>query len=98
MAHGPLSLFSQPVGIGRGIATVLAKAGADVAIHYTKKRDEAEKSVALVREAGRKAVLVRGDFLKPAQIAAAMQEAVTGLGGSVDILVNNVGDLVGRVP
>ncbi len=37
-------------GIGRGIAAALAKAGADIAIHYAKKRDEAEKSAALVRE------------------------------------------------
>jgi 3-oxoacyl-[acyl-carrier protein] reductase len=85
-------------GIGRGIAVALAKAGADVVIHYAKKRDEAEKSAALVRAAGRKAVLVRGDFLKPAEIESAMKDAIAGLGGSVDILVNNVGDLIGRVP
>jgi 3-oxoacyl-[acyl-carrier protein] reductase len=85
-------------GIGRGIAVTLAKAGADIVIHYAKRLDEAEKSAGLVREAGRKAVLVRGDFLKPKEIELAMNEAVTGLGGSVDILVNNVGDLIGRVP
>src|SRR5260370_21507542 len=85
-------------GIGRGIATVLAKAGADIAIHYANKRDEAEKSAALVREAGRKAVVVRGNFLEPAEIETAMKEAVTGLGGSGDILVNKVRDLIGRVP
>jgi 3-oxoacyl-[acyl-carrier protein] reductase len=35
---------------------------------------------------------------EPVYTAAAMKEAVAGLGGSVDILVNNVGDLIQRVP
>jgi 3-oxoacyl-[acyl-carrier protein] reductase len=85
-------------GIGRGIAVTLAQAGADVAVHYTKNLQEAEKTAALVREVGRKAVIVRADFLKPAEIDRGMKEAVAGLGGSVDILVNNVGDLIQRVP
>jgi 3-oxoacyl-[acyl-carrier protein] reductase len=85
-------------GIGRGIAATLAQAGADVAVHYTKNVAEAEKTAALVREAGRKAVIVKADFLKPAEIERGMKEAVAGLGGSVDILVNNVGDLIQRVP
>jgi 3-oxoacyl-[acyl-carrier protein] reductase len=75
-----------------------AKAGADVAVHYSKNVDEAKTTGALIREAGRKAVLVRGNFLKSAEIESAMKEAVAGLGGSVDELVNNVGDLIQRVP
>src|SRR5260221_5469752 len=85
-------------GIGRGIAVTLAQAGADVAVHYTKNLQEAEKTAALVREGGRKAIIVRADFLKPAEIDRGMKEAVAGLGGAVDILVNNVGDLIQRVP
>src|SRR5215472_437013 len=85
-------------GIGRGIADSLAKAGADVAIHYATKREEAEKTAALVRAAGRKAVVVQGNFLKPTEITGTIQQAVSGLDGSVDILVNNVGDLIVRVP
>jgi 3-oxoacyl-[acyl-carrier protein] reductase len=85
-------------GIGRGIAVTLAQAGADIAVHYTKNLQEAEKTAAQVGEAGRKAVIVRADFLKPAEIDRGMKEAVAGIGGSVDILVNNVGDLIQRVP
>ena len=85
-------------GIGRGIAFALAQAGADVAVHYTKNLQEAEQTAASVRGVGRKAVIVRADFLKPAEIDRGMKEAVAGLGGSVDILVNNVGDLIQRVP
>jgi 3-oxoacyl-[acyl-carrier protein] reductase len=85
-------------GIGRGIAVAFAQAGADVAVHYTKNLDEAEKTATMVGEAGRKAVIVRANFLEPAEIDSAMKQAVKGLGGSVDVLVNNVGDLVQRVP
>lgn len=85
-------------GIGRGIAVTLATAGADVAVHYTKNVVEAEKTAALVRQAGRKAILARADFRKPVEIKSAMKEAINGLGGSVDILVNNAGDLIRRVP
>jgi len=84
-------------GIGRGIAVALAQAGADVAVHYTKNLQEAEKTASLVREAGRKAVIVKADFLKPAEIDSGMKKAVQDLGGSLDILVNNVGDLIQRV-
>ena len=84
-------------GIGRGIAVALAQAGADVAVHYTKNLQEAEKTAATVREAGRKAVIVKADFLNPAEIDRGMKEAVQKLGGSLDILVNNVGDLIQRV-
>lgn len=85
-------------GIGRGIAVAFAQAGADVAVHYTKNLAEAEQTCALVRAAGRKAVLIRANFLEPSEIEAAMKEAAAGLGGTVDVLVNNVGDLVRRVP
>src|SRR5262245_53539367 len=85
-------------GIGRGIAAALAQAGADGAVHYTKNADEAGKTAELVRAAGRKAVIVRADFLKPAEIERSMKEAAAGLGGTVDVLVNNVGDLIQRVP
>jgi 3-oxoacyl-[acyl-carrier protein] reductase len=85
-------------GIGRGIAVAFARAGADVAVHYTKNVAEAEQTAALVREQGRQAILVRGDFRTRAEVERAMQEAVDRLGGSVDILVNNAGDLIRRVP
>jgi 3-oxoacyl-[acyl-carrier protein] reductase len=85
-------------GIGRGIAVALAQAGADVAVHYTKNLQEAEKTASMVRDAGRKAILVKADFLRPAEIQAGMKKAVQDLGGSLDILVNNVGDLIQRVP
>src|SRR4051812_43356703 len=67
-------------GIGRGIASAFARAGADVAIQYLKSREEAETTAQIVREAGRRAILVQGDFRKPDEIKAAMDAAVSGLG------------------
>src|SRR5437899_3492313 len=85
-------------GIGRGIAVAFAQAGADVAVHYTKNLDEAEKTAAMIRAAGRKVVIVRANFLVPSEIEASMKKAMADLGGSLDVLVNNVGDLMQRVP
>ena len=85
-------------GIGRAIAATFAQAGADVAVHYTKNQAEAEHTSGLVRDQGRKAVVVQGDFRTPEGVEQAMSHAVAGLDGSVDILVNNAGDLIRRVP
>ncbi len=85
-------------GIGRGIAAEFAKAGADVGIQYLKNTVEAEKTASLVRAAGRKAVMIQADFRKPKEIDASLKKAAVELGGKIDILVNNVGDLVQRVP
>lgn len=85
-------------GIGRSIAVAFARAGADVAVHYSKNLVDAEQTAALVRKQGQKAILVRGDFRHSVQVERSMREAVDNLGGSVDILVNNAGDLIQRVP
>jgi len=98
LANQRAIVTGSSTGIGRGIAVALAQAGADVAVHYTRNIGEAEKTAALVRETGRNAVIVKGDFLKPPEIERSMKEAMSGLGGTVDILVNNVGDLIQRVP
>ena len=49
-------------GIGRGIAVKLASEGVHkIGVHYRTRRDEAEKTAALVKDAGAEAVLVQGD-------------------------------------
>ena len=42
-------------GIGRGIALALAKAGADIAVNYTRDGDAAAETVAEIQALGRKA-------------------------------------------
>jgi NAD(P)-dependent dehydrogenase (short-subunit alcohol dehydrogenase family) len=75
-------------GIGRAVAIAYAREGADVLISYLEEDEDAEDTARHVREAGRKAVLVRGDVSDPQHCRDIIAKAVEELGG-VDILVNN---------
>ena len=75
-------------GIGRAVAIAFAREGADVLISYLNEDEDAMETERLVKEAGRKSVLVSGDIQKPAHCREIVERAVSGLGG-IDILVNN---------
>lgn len=75
-------------GIGRAVAIAYAREGADVLISYLDEHDDAESTAQLVRDAGRRCVLVSGDIQEQVHCQAIVQRAVDELGG-VDILVNN---------
>src|SRR3954469_25885078 len=75
-------------GIGRAIALAYAREGADVAIAYYNEHDDAKETERLVREAGRKAVLLAGDLADPEVCRTSVQRAVREL-GRLDIVVNN---------
>lgn len=83
-------------GIGAAIAIGLAQAGADIAVHYGRSRDEAAKTVAAISELGRAAVAVRADVTSTPDVDAMVAEGVAFLGG-LDVLVCNAGHLIGRV-
>ncbi|MCP3799093.1 SDR family oxidoreductase [Allokutzneria sp. A3M-2-11 16] len=68
-------------GIGRAIARAFAADGAKVAVHYSTRREEAQKTL----EDG---VIVCGDIADPVQAERIVDEAAAGLGG-LDVLVNN---------
>jgi NAD(P)-dependent dehydrogenase (short-subunit alcohol dehydrogenase family) len=76
-------------GIGRAAAIAYAREGADVAINYLPaEQPDAEDVAKLIREAGRKAVLIPGDLREEAFCARLAEEARQQLGG-LDILVSN---------
>ena len=75
-------------GIGRAVAIAYAREGADVLISYLDEHEDARETERLVKEAGRKAVLLPGDIQDPGQCRAVIAKAVAELGG-IDILVNN---------
>ena len=77
-------------GIGRGIAEIFAEEGADVAVNYVESAMPAEDVAKFVQAQGRKAVVVKGDVAKRADVEAMMDKAWKELGG-LDILVNNAG-------
>jgi NAD(P)-dependent dehydrogenase (short-subunit alcohol dehydrogenase family) len=75
-------------GIGRAVALAFAREGADVLIAYLSEDDDARETKRLVEDAGRKAVVMRGDIGAADHCRAIVEQAVKELGG-IDILVNN---------
>ena len=75
-------------GIGRAVAIAYAREGADVVISYLCEDDDARDTARLVEEAGRRAVLVRGDVGDPQHCRDIIATAVRELGG-LDVLVVN---------
>src|SRR5437879_4283054 len=78
-------------GIGRATALALAKAGAQVVVHYGRGANEAEAVVAEIRKAGGRADAVGADLSAPdgAHKLAGQVRAVVG--DRLDILVANAG-------
>jgi 3-oxoacyl-[acyl-carrier protein] reductase len=81
-------------GIGRAVALALARAGADVAL--THLAHDATHVVAEIKELGRQSAAVQVDLRHSWDVDDAVASAAGSLGGSIDILVNNVGGLVER--
>ncbi|WP_067570352.1 SDR family oxidoreductase [Nocardia acidivorans] len=75
-------------GIGRAVAIAFAREGADVLISYLDEHKDAEEVADLVREAGRKAVLVPGDLSDPAHCRKVIDAAVAAF-ERIDVLVSN---------
>ncbi|SDR99274.1 SDR family oxidoreductase [Paraoerskovia marina] len=82
-------------GIGAALALGLARAGADVAVHYANSAQGAEEIADQIRAIGCKSTTIQGDLTDSASATAVVEAAVESLGG-LDILVNNAGHLVGR--
>ncbi len=84
-------------GIGAAIATGLARAGADVVVHYGTSAQGAAQVVGEIEAIGRKAVSIGADVTSTAEVDRLVDESVASLGG-LEIVVCNAGHLVGRVP
>jgi NAD(P)-dependent dehydrogenase (short-subunit alcohol dehydrogenase family) len=78
-------------GIGRAVALLFAKEGADVAIVYLKEYSDAEETKQGVEKYGRKAILIAGDVGEEAFCKQAIQTAIKGF-GRLDILINNAAE------
>jgi NAD(P)-dependent dehydrogenase (short-subunit alcohol dehydrogenase family) len=76
-------------GLGRGIATELARAGAGVAV-VARTRTQLEEVVGHITSAGGRAIAIVADVADRAAVEAGVAEIVRQL-GSVSILVNNAG-------
>ena len=77
-------------GIGKGIATALGHAGADVLVNYSSRAEEAEKVAEEIRRCGTRAVTFKADVSKENQVQSMFKRAIEEF-GTVDILINNAG-------
>jgi len=75
-------------GIGRAVALAFAREGADVLVSYLEEHEDAEETVRLVRDAGRRGVAVAGDIGDESHCRALVDRALAEF-GRLDLLVNN---------
>jgi NAD(P)-dependent dehydrogenase (short-subunit alcohol dehydrogenase family) len=78
-------------GIGRAVAVLYAKEGADVAIVYLNEHKDARETKRLVEAQGRKCVLIAGNIGRESFCRSAVAETKREL-GPVNILVNNAAE------
>lgn len=75
-------------GIGRAVAVLFAREGADVAIAYLAEHGDAEVTRAAVEKEGRRAILLPGNVADPEYCRGAVSKTLDLL-GRLDVLVNN---------
>ncbi len=83
-------------GIGAATAIAFAREGADVAISYLPEEEpDAERIIALIEQAGRKALALPGDLKDPGYCRSLVDRTVQAFGG-LDIVVNNGGKQISQ--
>ncbi|MET3443826.1 NAD(P)-dependent dehydrogenase (short-subunit alcohol dehydrogenase family) [Variovorax paradoxus] len=75
-------------GIGRAVALLYAREGADVAIAYLEEDEDAEETRRYVEAEGARCLVIKGDVCDPAFCREAVDRTVEAF-GKLDILVNN---------
>ena len=75
-------------GIGRAVAVLYAREGADVAIIHVGEDKDAKDTAAAVEKEGRRALIIKGDVRDSDFCTRAVEQTVTEL-GKLDVLVNN---------
>jgi len=78
-------------GIGRSVAVMFAREGADVAIIYLEETADAEETRTLIEKEGRQCLLIKGDIGKPAFCEKAIARTVAKF-GRLDVLINNAAE------
>jgi 3-oxoacyl-[acyl-carrier protein] reductase len=84
-------------GIGAAAARAFGAQGMRVAVHYNRSEAEARAVVADIQAAGGESIAVQADVRESAAIARCVARVLEAF-GRVDVLVNNAGSLVQRVP
>lgn len=77
-------------GIGRSVAVLFAREGADVAIIYLEEQQDAEKTKQLVEQEGQHCLLLKEDISDPQSSEKCVAETLKVF-GKINILINNAG-------
>jgi 3-oxoacyl-[acyl-carrier protein] reductase len=77
-------------GLGRAIALQLAREGVNLAINYSRSKDDAEKTAEEARGLGVKAITVQADVSSPQSVEKMVGETEKAF-SRLDILINNAG-------
>jgi glucose 1-dehydrogenase len=77
-------------GIGKAVAIGLGRSGADVAVNYVTAEDAAKEVVATIEAAGARAIAIKADVSKEAEVEAMFKTMLEAF-GTIDILVANAG-------
>nr|WP_204497661.1 glucose 1-dehydrogenase [Aquibacillus albus] len=85
-------------GIGSQIAIDLAKAGANVVVHYYSNEKGAQHTVHTIRQQNVEATAIKADVLIKDEITDLVNKTSDFFNGQIDILINNAGGLVKRTP
>lgn len=81
-------IIGADAGIGRAVAALLGREGADVAVAYLGEDGDAEDIRRCIEAEGRRCLVLRGDVRDAAWCRQAVQRTVDEF-GRVDVLVNN---------
>lgn len=84
------------IGFGKAICLTLAQEGADIVVNDINL-DDAEKTAAAVKSLGRRAIAIKADVTKKAEVEAMVKKALAEF-KRIDILVNNAGAMTEPKP
>jgi NAD(P)-dependent dehydrogenase (short-subunit alcohol dehydrogenase family) len=84
-------------GIGAATAVELARRGMAVAVHYFNNEEGARQTVQAIRDLGGEAFSIKADMRQQSEVQRMVAEVLNEF-GALDVLVNNAGSMVGRVP
>jgi len=89
--YGKIALITGASrGIGRACALALAAAGADIAVNFLIREDQAKETLSLVEQIGKHAILAQADVSQRSDVERMVGEIEHRL-GPIGILVNNAG-------
>lgn len=89
-------ITGSSTGIGKAIALDLASKGFDIAIHYNRSAEAANKASDEAANYGVNSIVLQADITNTDQAELLVKQASEGLGG-LSVVVNNVGNYIDRI-